>query len=169
MNIYKEIHPPWFHYDNNSLFRLECGLGQWQNLLEYILKFFPTISTFKTSVAKKKQYICLKEWFQYKNSEAYLSFMCFAVQDFEAIIWNFQFEQSMIHMLYPSMVEMIWYIITKFIKKTYVVLEGKRYVVLVDDSPKKAEDISIDPLRSDISSIGFVLVLITFKECTKNL
>ena len=75
----------------------------------------------------------------------------------------------MIHMLYPSMVEMIWYIITKFMKKRYVVLEAKRYVVLEDDSPKKAEDISIDPLRSDVSSIGFVLVLITFKECTENL
>ena len=54
-------------------------------------------------------------------------------------------------------------------KKRYVVLEAKRYVVLEDDSPKKAEDISIDPLRSDVSSIGFVLVLITFKECTENL
>ena len=50
---------------------------------------------------------------------------------------------------------------TKFIKKKYIVLE--------DGYPKKAEDISINPLRSEVSSIDFLLVLMTVKECTVNL
>ena len=82
---------------------------------------------------KTERYKRLKEWFQCKTSEAYLSFMCFVAQDFEAFLRRFQFEQPMIHLLYPSMVEMIRSIMTKFIKKKYLVLE--------DGSPQKAEDI----------------------------
>ena len=77
--------------------------------------------------------------------------MCFVAQDFEAFLWRFQFEQPMIHLLYPSMVEMIRSIMTKFIKKKYLVLE--------DGSPKKAEDIlSVDTLKSEVSSTDFILV-----------
>ena len=116
---------------------LRC-LEQWQNLLENFLKFLPTTSTFKTSAMNTERYIWLKGRFQCKNSEAYLSFMCFAAQDFEAFLRRFQVEQPMIHMLYPSMVEIIWSIMTKFVKKKYLVLEN--------GSPKKAEDItSINP------------------------
>ena len=77
--------------------------------------------------------------------------MCFVAQDFEAILRRFQFEQPMIHLLYPSMVEMIRSIMTKFTKKKYLVLE--------DGSLKKAEDIlSVDPLKSEVSSTDFILV-----------
>ena len=77
--------------------------------------------------------------------------MCFVAQDFEAFFRRFQFEQPMIHLLYPSMVEMIRSIMTKFIKKKYLVLE--------DGSLKKAEDIlSVDPLKSEVSSTDFILV-----------
>ena len=77
--------------------------------------------------------------------------MCFVAQDFEAFLQRFQFEQPMIHLLYPSMVEMIRSIMTKFIKKKYLVLE--------DGSPKKAEDnLSVDPLKSEVSSTDFILV-----------
>ena len=77
--------------------------------------------------------------------------MCFVAQDFEAFLRRFQFEQPMIHLLYPSMVEMIRSIMTKFIKKKYLVLE--------DGSPKKAEDIlSVDTLKSEVSSTDFILV-----------
>ena len=77
--------------------------------------------------------------------------MCFVAQDFEAFFRRFQFEQPMIHLLYPSMVEMIRSIMTKFIKKKYLVLE--------DGSPKKAEDnLSVDTLKSEVSSTDFILV-----------
>ena len=131
-------------------------LEQWQNLLEYFLKFLPTTSVFKTSVMNTDCYKRLKERFQCKNSEAYLSFMSFVTQDFETFLRRFQFEQPMIHMLYPSIVEMIRSIMTKFIKKKYLVLE--------DGSPKAAEDIlSVNPLRSEVSSIDFLLVSMTLQ------
>ena len=86
-----------------------------------------------------------------QTSEAYLSFMCFVAQDFEVFLRRFQFELQMIHLLYPSVVEMIRSIMTKFIKKKYLVLE--------DGSPKKSEDIlSVDPLKSEVSSTDFILV-----------
>ena len=50
-------------------------------------------------------------------------------------------------MLCPSVVEMIWSNMTKFVKKKYVVFE--------DGFPKKGEDIiSINPLGSEVSSTG---------------
>ena len=136
--------------------------GTWQNLLEYFLKFLPTTSMFKTFVMNTERYIRLKGRFQCKNSEAYFSYICFAAQEFEAFLRRFQFEQTMIYMLYPFMVEMIWSIMTKFIKKKCLVHE--------DGSPKRAEDsMSINPLISEVSSIDFLLVLITLKECIVNL
>ena len=126
-------------------------LEQWQNLQEYFLKFLPTTPTFKASVMKTESCKRLKERFQCNTSEAYLSFMWFITQDFEAFLRRFQFEQPMIHLLYLSMVEMIRSIMTKFIKKKYLVLE--------DGSPKKAKDIlSVDPLKSEVNSTDFILV-----------
>ena len=117
-------------------------LEQW---LEYFLKFLPTTPAFKASVMKTECYKRLKERFQCKTSEVYLSFMYFVAQDFEAFLRRFQFEQPMIHLLYLSMVGMIWSIMTKFIKKKYLVLED--------------EDIlSVDPLKSEVSSTDFILV-----------
>ena len=103
----------------------------------------------------------LKERFQCNTSEAYLSFMWFITQDFEAFLRRFQFEQPMIHLLYLSMVEMIWSIMTKFIKKKYLVLE--------DGSPKKAEDnLSVDTLKSEVSSTDFILVPMMLQEYTQS-
>ena len=103
----------------------------------------------------------LKERFQCNTSEAYLSFMWFITQDFEAFLRRFQFEQPMIHLLYLSMVEMIRSIMTKFIKKKYLVLE--------DGSPKNSEDIlSVDPLKSEVSSTDFILVPMMLQEYTQS-
>ena len=67
------------------------------------------------------------------TSGTYLSFMCFVSQDFESFLRRFQFEQPMIHMLYPTMVDMIGSIMTKFVRKKYLVNE--------DGSPKSADEI----------------------------
>ena len=69
-----------------------------------------------------RTHISLKGRFQCKNSEACLSLMCFAAQDFEALLRRFQFEQPMIQMLYPFMIEMIRSIMTKFIRKNILYL-----------------------------------------------
>ena len=58
-----------------------------------------TTSSFKRSVMNTECYIRMKGRFQWKNTEAYLSFMCFAAQDFEAFLRRFQFELPMIHVL----------------------------------------------------------------------
>ena len=129
--------------------RVQC-LEQCKNLLEYNLKYFPTISTIVTLYMSEGKELWSLPVIYVLSYTRFWSFFR-----------KFQFEQPMIYMLYPSTVEMIRYIITKFIKKRHIVLE--------DDSSKKAKDIFIDSLRLEVSSVSFVLVLITFKECTVNL
>ena len=103
-------------------------LEQWKNLIQYFMKFLPTTSTFKYTIEGTNRYIRIKDILQKSTSEAYLAFMCFANQDFESFLRRFQYEQPMIHMLYPAMVDMIRSIMVKFVKKKYLTKE--------DGSPK---------------------------------
>ena len=67
------------------------------------------------------------------TTEAYISFMAFASQDFESFLRRFQFEQPMIHLLYPAIVELIRNLMTKFVKKKHIVSE--------DGAPKQVAEI----------------------------
>ena len=49
--------------------------------------------------------------------------MTFVAQDFEAFLRKFQYEQPMIHVLYPGMIEMIRTVMTKFVRKKYIVTD----------------------------------------------
>ena len=47
--------------------------------------------------------------------------MTFVAHDFEVFLRKFQYEPPIIHVLYPGMIEMIRKIITKFVRKKYLV------------------------------------------------
>ena len=57
-------------------------LEQWKNLNQYFIKFLPTTSTFNYNVKGTDRYKRIRDVLQKSTSEAYLSFMCFANQDF---------------------------------------------------------------------------------------
>jgi hypothetical protein len=108
-------------------------LEQWDNLRQYFLKFLPKQATFKSSVQGTQRYQRIKDLFTKSTTEAYLSFMVFATQDFETFLRRFQYEQPMIHMLYPAMVEMIRALMSKFV--------AKKYLLSDNGSPKTDEEI----------------------------
>ena len=89
-----------------------CCLEQYVNLKEYFLTFLPKQKGFNSTVAKTTRYQRIKAVLVEPMSEAYLSFMVFAVQDFESFLRRFQYDQPMIHILYTSIVEL-----RKFVKK----------------------------------------------------
>ena len=108
-------------------------LEQWQNLTRYFLQFLPRQPTFKSTVAGMNRYKRIRNLFQMNTTEAYISFMVFAIQDFEAFLCRFQFEQPMIHLLYLAIVELILKLMTKFVQKKFLVSE--------DGTPKPAAEI----------------------------
>ena len=97
------------------------------------MKFLPKQKTFKSTVANTERYTRLKGTMTSTETEAYLSVMTFASQEFESFLRQFQFEQPMIHLLYPAMVELIRTIMTKFIRRKYLQTD--------EGTPRSAEEI----------------------------
>jgi hypothetical protein len=77
------------------------------NLKEYFLTYLPKQPGFKRSVAKTERYKRLQLILRKPDSELYMSFMVFAVQDFDSFLKQFHYGQPMIHMLHPAMVDLI--------------------------------------------------------------
>ena len=98
-------------------------LEQSENLEYYFLTLLPKQDNFRSSVEKAERYKKIKEHFKNIITKAFLSFMIFVAQDFEVFLRKFQYEQPMIHVLYPGMIEMIRTIMTKFVRKKYLVAD----------------------------------------------
>ena len=80
---------------------VQC-LEQWPNLKEYFLKFLPKQKNFKREIENTARYTHLKTCFAYPTMEAYVAFVAFVAQDFEAFLLPFQSKDPMIHILYPA-------------------------------------------------------------------
>ena len=98
-------------------------LEQRENLEYYFLTLLPKQDNFRSSVEKAERYKKIKEHFKNIITKAFLSFMIFVAQDFEVFLRKFQYEQPMIHVLYPGMIEMIRTVMTKFVRKKYIVTD----------------------------------------------
>ena len=98
-------------------------LEQWENLEYYFLTLLPKQDNFCSLVEKTEQYKKIKEHFKNIITKGYLSLMTFVSQDFEVFLQKFQYEQPFIHVLYPGMIEMIRIIMTKFVRKKYLVTD----------------------------------------------
>ena len=72
---------------------------------------------------KTERFKKIKKHFKNITAKAYFSFMTFFAQDFEVFLQKFQYEQPMIHVLYLGMIEVIRTIMTKFIRKKYLVTD----------------------------------------------
>ena len=81
----------------------------------------PKQDDFHFLVEKTERFKKIKEHFKNITCKAYLSFMTFFAQDFEVFLQKFQYEQPMIHVLHPGMIEMIKTIMTNFVRKKYLV------------------------------------------------
>ena len=94
-------------------------LDQLDNLKKYFLEFLPKQKGFRhaNGVGRTERYNRISEILKHPLTEAYISFMVFIANDFEAFLRRFQFDQPMIHVLFDGIVELIRGLLTKFLKK----------------------------------------------------
>ena len=90
-------------------------LEQWLNLKEYFLKFLPKQKNFKREIENTAGYTRLKTCFADPTMEAYVAFVAFVAQDFEAFLLPFQSKDPIIHLLYPAMLSLLYGLQRKFI------------------------------------------------------
>ena len=91
-------------------------LEQWPNLKEDFLKFLPKQNNFKREIENTARYTRLKTCFADPTMEAYVIFVAFVAQDFEAFLVSFQSKDPMIHLLYPAMLSLLCGLQRKFIR-----------------------------------------------------
>ena len=103
--------------------KIVCCLEQWENLEYYFLTLLPKQDNFRSSLEKTGRCKEIKEHFKNSITKTYLPFMAFVAQDFAVFLRKFQYEQTMIHVLYPGMVEMIRTVMTKFVRKKCLVTD----------------------------------------------
>ena len=109
-------------------------LEQLENLFEYFLSFLPK----QRGLKRSERYERIAEQLNRPDIEAYLAFILFVLQDFESVLRFFQYDQSMIHMLWVKIVFLIRSLMSKFIA---------RKQLFTKDDPKFDGDIlKIDPL-----------------------
>ena len=85
------------------------------------LTLLPQQDNFRSSLEKTEQYKKIKEHFKNVITKAYSSFMTYAAQHFEVFLRKFPYAEPIIHVLFPGMIEMIRTIMTKIVRKTYLV------------------------------------------------
>ena len=82
-------------------------------LKEYFLKFVPRQKSSKFS----PRYDRIVEHLTSPLTESYIAFMVFVSQDFEEYLRIFQYDQPIINMLWPKMIEVIRSLMSKFVSK----------------------------------------------------
>ena len=94
-------------------------LEQWENLTEYFLNFLPKQPNFrsKNGLQENKRYQRIKEKLEDELTQPYLAFIAFVSQDFESFLVQFQSDAPLIHLLFPKMKELVFNLMTKFVKK----------------------------------------------------
>ena len=80
------------------------------------LKFLPKQKNFKWETENTAGYTRLKTCFPDPTMEAYVAFVAFVAQDFEAFLLPFQSKESMIYLLYPAMHSFLYGLQRKFIR-----------------------------------------------------
>ena len=93
---------------------------QYDNLKEYFLTFLRTTFSFKANVEKSKRYERICESLNDDSTLCYLSFIAYFASDFESFLTKFQSLKPLIHILYEEMETLLWNVMTKFVKSTYL-------------------------------------------------
>lgn len=105
-------------------------LEQLLNLKEYFVKLLtrPFLNGFKSS----NMYDRVVKHLPSPLTEPYIAWMVFVSQDCEKFLRVFQYDQPIIHMLWPKMIKLIGSLMSRFLSKRQLLSEG---------APKKSEEI----------------------------
>ena len=95
---------------------LRC-LEQWPNLKEYFLTYLPRQKNFKHDIQNTQRYTRIKTALTNPLMEAYVAFCAFIAHDFESFLIPFQTSEPMIHLLHPSLSNLLFKLQRKFIRK----------------------------------------------------
>ena len=92
-------------------------LEQWPNILEYFLKFLPSLNIFAKEIRDTGRYKRIASMLENEMTPAYLAFVVFVAQDFESFLLKFQKKEPQIHNLYGGMGSLLSSLFQKFVRK----------------------------------------------------
>lgn len=158
---------------------LQRIIAQWENLKEYFLNFLPKEKHFAKRIETTQRYQTIRKILTSNTSVLYMSFAVYLAGLLEEFLILFQSSKPLIHVLYPSIGDLFFNILTNFIKQRALVdKEGARKeakelgAVDVDDKHnlKSLHDINFGQAAS--YQIGLLeagtnleIVKIEFKKC----
>ena len=102
-------------FRSSSVFHEHYVAEHWDNLMEYLLKFFPKQKDVFRKIKKTARYQRITEALEDSITLAYVSFCAFIAQYFEMLLLPLQSDRPMIHLLYPEMRSLLQNVLMKFI------------------------------------------------------
>ena len=95
-------------------------LEQHENLKEYFLTYLPTTAGFKYNVEKTDRYKRICDHLQSELTLPYLAFVAYFAHAFEVFLVKFQSMRPRIHLLYSALEDLLWTLLSKFMKSKYI-------------------------------------------------
>ena len=132
--------------------------NQWENLCLYFLKFLPTQKTFRHTV-RKTRYQRIENALESDSTRVCLSFLVFAASLFNNFLLTFQYEEPLIHLLFPKICELYSDLLQKFIKKKLLYTVGRLKDIsdlLKIDVAKKENQKPLTLIETGTQSRGFL-------------
>ena len=132
--------------------------NQWENLCLYFLKFLPTQKTFRHAV-RKTRYQRIENALESDSTRVCLSFLVFAASLFNNFLLTFQYEEPLIHLLFPKICELYSDLLQKFIKKKLLYTVGRLKDIsdlLKIDVAKKENQKPLTLIETSTQSRGFL-------------
>lgn len=102
-------------------------IAQWENLKEYFLTFLPKQENFTKKIEPTEKYQSIRKGLTSKTSVLFMSFTVYVAEILEEFLILFQSSKPLIHILYPSIGDLLFKLMSNFIKKSALVdKEGTR-------------------------------------------
>ncbi|KAG4072228.1 hypothetical protein HA402_005950 [Bradysia odoriphaga] len=100
---------------------LQRIMSQWDNLKDYFLNFLPRQENFTTKVETTARYQSIRKALTSITSVLYMSFVVYLAEILEEFLILFQSSKPLVHVLYPSIGDLFFKIMTNFVKKSALV------------------------------------------------
>ncbi|HBK83112.1 MAG TPA: hypothetical protein DDZ41_05870 [Flavobacterium sp.] len=107
-------------------------LHQWSNLKEYFLKFLPKEKNFSREIAPTDRYKRISRILSSDMSEIYISFAIHISECLESFLLNFESDSPKIHVLFPAIGDLFYKIMSKFVKKKYLIKDTGKGTAIKD-------------------------------------
>lgn len=96
-------------------------LDQWNNLKEYFLKILPKQKNFAREIEKTERYQSIRASLSNKITCLNMAFVIYVADILEQFIIPFQSSEPLIHLLYKGVGELLYKLMSNFMKKSLIV------------------------------------------------